>query len=302
MGLTREQLLRKLDVISDAPDLESITKKSLVEISRKEWQEPEKEATSFYASQFPGKENLCCNTRGLLYSLMNIPHLDPFPTKLSGQAAMGNAAEAFVINAWNKAGILIGGTQVYFEDEETWISGRTDAILDLSPEIKSVLPVDVKSKDHDVIQQMKIGAREYDPKHYLQVQCYIYLCRKFHDQLDTKLEPAKSGMLYYVSRQDPTFVKAFYFDADEEVIEKSVEILKNLKQNFLDGELPPVPEGHQWSKDLARFCPFKKECCKKDFKDGITKLCDSNSIEFAKTVRPSYDYEEKRRKVLERWS
>ncbi len=304
MGLTREQLFRALGIIKDV-DLEAITKKAMVQYETDAWREVgDHPITSFWCSQFPGEENLCCNTRGLLYNLMNIPQVDPIPPRLRGQAEMGNAVEAFVLRSWEKAGILLS-SQVKVEDEETWLSGAIDAVLDLRPQLNKLVPIDIKSKDHEVIKQMKLGMRSYDHKHYLQVQSYIYLWRKLQeiDGIDWEgLREVDSGMLYYVSRQDPTYVKEFYFNADDVLIEKSAAQLKELKNNFIAGTLPERPDGLKWSEPPARWCGFKKECCKKDFVAGITTLAESNGIEFAKHVKPSYDYEKTRRKVLGRWT
>jgi CRISPR/Cas system-associated exonuclease Cas4 (RecB family) len=306
MGLTREELYRQLSVISDGPvDIETITKKAMVEYENKFWREDlgNHPATSFWASNFPGTENKCCNTRGLLYTLMNIPHNEPIPPKLRGQSEMGNAVEKFVLDSWDRAGILLG-SQIKFKDEETWLTGAADAFLDLRPDYRKLIVVDIKSKDSEVIQAMRTGTRTYDPKHYLQLQSYFYLCDKLMDieGIEWELGKPVGGILYYVSRQDPTFVKEYYIDMDKKVIDELVEVLKELKNNFINGTLPPVPDGHKWSEPPARWCRFKKECCKKDWKEGTTELCESNGIEFAKFLRPGYNYEEIREKVLEKWS
>jgi len=309
MGLSRAELLKKLSVVKDGPiDLEKITKKAMVAYEDRHWREDLDNSphghpwfTSFHASAFPGEKNLCCNTRGQLYRMMDIPAIDPIPPRLRGQAEMGKAAEEFIINGWREDGILIEA-QAKFEDEDTWLTGSSDALLDLTHDYvfyDYVLPVDIKSKDHEVIKDMKLGKRSYEEKDYLQLQAYIYLQRKFHEG---SLKPAVGGVLYYVSRQDPTFVREFYIEMNEELINKSVEILKSLKKNFLNGVLPPIPEGHRWSEGLAKWCKYKKECCKKDHKDNVTELVESHSIEFAKFIRPSYDYEKTRREVLKRWN
>jgi hypothetical protein len=305
VSLTRGELFKALNVIKDGPiDLEKITKKAMVEYEDRHWREnlDDHPITSFWASQFPGEEDLCCNTRGLLYNLMNIPGVDPIPPRLRGQSEMGNAAERFVLNSWDKAGILLG-EQIKYEDEETWLTGASDALLDLRPKWNKVLPVDIKSKDHEVIKSMQIGARSYEQKDYLQLHAYFYLLDKLMalEGIEWELEPPTSGILYYVSRQDPTFTKEFYIEKNQEVIDKSVETLRKLKHYYLSGVLPQRDKSIKWSEPPGKWCKFKKECCKKDDKEKIIELSKSNGIEFAKFVRPSYDYETTRQKVLNRW-
>lgn len=261
MGISREQLFRTLNIIKDGVDLEAIVKKSMVEFENHKWQEiDDHTTTSFYASQFPGSEKSC--QRKMLYQLMNIPNVDPFPPKLRGQTEMGKAAEEFVVKPLISSGIVLSVNsekeQIKFEDPDTWLSGSTDLVLDLR-EVKynHVLPVDIKSKDHDVIQQMKIGARNYDEKHYQQVQAYIYFCRKFHVDMgwrDMGLLPAKAGMLYYVSRQDPTFVHQFYFKIDREVIDRALENSIHAKEMWQEDILPPRPEDWKWTEEPCKWC------------------------------------------------
>jgi hypothetical protein len=315
VGLTREQLYRTLNIINDGPDLEAVTKKAMVEFEQKKWIEGDNHiTTSFYASQFPGDDKAC--QRKMLYQLMNIPYVDPISPKLRGQTEMGNAAEYYIVHRLIAAGKTLSGSgpvhygekieQTKFEDPDTWLSGATDLILDLREEgYKSVLPVDIKSKDHEVIQNMRIGIRSYDEKHYQQVQAYIYFCRKFHEDMgwrDMGLLPAKGAIIYYVSRQDPTFVKQFYVDQDDAAIEKAVENMQQAKDAWLNGFLPERPKDWKWTEEPCKWCPFKREACKKDWKDGVKELDKSNGIEFAKHVNPSYDYEEIKLKIGKRWN
>ena len=309
MGLTREQLFRTLNVINDGPDLEAITKKAMVDYEQERWKNGEYHVqTSFYASQFPGDEKSC--QRKLLYGLMNIPNTDPMPPKLRGQTKMGNAAEEYIVSRLVAAKktlhiMLDEDLQNKFEDPDTWLSGATDLILDLREEgYNAILPVDIKSKDHEVIQHMRIGVRNYDEKHYYQVQAYIYMCRKFHNRFwkSEGLKPANAGILYYVSRQDPTFVKQFYFPYDPIAVDRAIATMKETKEAFLNDELPERPKEWKWTEEPCKWCPFKREACKKDWKAGVKKISESNGIEFAKHVNSSYDYDEIKLKVEERWN
>jgi hypothetical protein len=315
MGLSRRKLLLDLNIIKDGPDLESVTKKAMVDYELYKWRKGSNHVTtSFYASKFPGSEKSC--QRKMLYQLMNIPEVDPLSPKLRGMTEMGNAAEYYIVHRLVMAGKTVSGSgpihygekieQTKFEDPDTWLSGAVDLILDLRKEgYGNVLPVDIKSKDHNVIEQMRIGARGYDEKHFYQVQAYIYFCRKFHIDMGWDhmgLGMADSGMLYYVSRQDPTYVKQFFFPMDEESISRAVEAMKETKNKFFAGEIPERPKDWKWTEEPCKWCPFKREACKKDWKEGVTKLAESNGIEFAKHVNPSYDYDEIKLKVEDRWN
>jgi hypothetical protein len=313
--VSRRKLLLALNILKDGPDLEAITKKAMVDFELAEWKKDSDHiTTSFYASQFPGSEKSC--KRKMLYSLMNIPEVDPLSPKLRGMTHMGNAAEYLIVHRLMKAGKTLAVEppehfgdkieQTKFSDSETWLSGATDLILDLREEgYGNVLPVDIKSKDHSVIEQMNIGARGYDEKHFYQVQAYIYFCRKFHEDMGWDkigLGMADSGMLYYVSRQDPTYVKQFFFPMDEEAIARAVETMKETKDLFFSGDIPERDPSWKWTEEPCKWCPFKREACKKDWKDGVTRLSESNGIEFAKYVNPSYDYDEIKLKIEERWN
>src|SRR4029077_14369434 len=102
---------------------------------------------------------------------------------------------------------------------------------------KRLVPIDIKSKDHEVITDLRFGKREPDKKHILQLQCYFYLVDKLMEVegIEWELEKPTGGFLYYVSRQDPTYVKDVWVQRDDDLIDKSVETLKQLKNNFITG-------------------------------------------------------------------
>lgn len=308
MGLTREQLLIALGIVKEGVDLEAITKKAMFDYENEHWRKNLENAphgepwhTSFHASSFPGDEKSC--VRKLLYTMMDTPEVEPIPAKLRGQAEMGKAVEEFITHKWRYAGILLGD-QVKFTEDELMLTGSADAILNLAPQYNSVLPVDIKSKDHNVISEMQLGMRSYDKKHWEQLQAYIYFCKTNHKKLgwdELGLKPAKSGIIYYASRQDPTFVKQFYIRADEEFIERGIENLLIARDNYVDGSLPARPKDWKWSEEPCKWCPFKKFACKPDDKAGVEELEESNAIDYANHVRPGYDYEKTRQEVWKRW-
>lgn len=313
MSLTREQLFRATNVVHTGPQVEPVTKQAMVLFEDNYWKKYTRTGTSFYASRFPGTDKSC--GRKMLYSLMGVPEVTPMSPKLRGLTLQGKSAEYYLTHRWLAQGMMVGIKapdhfgdeipQIRLEDPDLWLSGAIDALLDMRPKWKHILPVEIKSKDQDVIKDMRNGNRSYDDYHFLQIQSYLYMCEKYHEKMGwDKLgfEPAIGGVIYYVSRQDPTFVREFYVPKDDEVINRAVENLKQFKQSYLEGKLPERPKEWKWSEEPCKWCPFKREACKKDWKEGITELAESNGIEFAKFVHPSYNYDKTRQGVLDRWT
>lgn len=313
MGLSREQLFRALHIVKDGPQIDGLTKRAMIAHETELWRSGgSRKTTSFFASQFPGEEKSC--DRRLLYTLMNIPEASETNIKLRGYAEMGNAAEYLILHRWGHAGMTVGGSvpleygqkfeQVRFEDAETWLSGAADAVLDIRPDYDAVLPVDVKSKNDNVIDEMRASIRSYDPKHYMQIQAYIYFCKLYHDDMgwsEMGLKPARGATIYYVSRQDPTKTVEYYFPYSEEVATAAVELLKQTKEAFIENRLPPRPKEWKWSEEPCKWCPFKKFACKPDNTGKVETLSQSHGIEFAKEIIEEYDYDEIREAVFERW-
>jgi len=152
---------------------------------------------------------------------------------------------------------------------------------------------------------MIAGERSYDEKHYIQVQAYIYLCRKYHVEMgwqDLGLKPAESGYIFYSSREDPRKTKEFYVEADYNLINDGIETLHEWKKNFLSGDLPERPKSWYWTIDPCKWCDFKKHVCKPDYKDKVTKIEDSHAMTFTKELRKNYDPEKIKERVLSRWN
>jgi len=273
---------------------------------------PTKYATSFWASNFP-IYNKSCN-RQALYNLMNIPRAKGMDMKGRSIVEMGKAAEYLIVHRWAKAGYTIGGSvplhyggdikQLALEDFNTWLSGNLDAVLDLRPRFNSVLPVDIKSKNDESIRKMRVGALSYNPKHYAQIQAYIYLCNLYHEEMGWAamgLEPANSASLFYVSRENPSFAFEYHLKANWPLINFAIERLKEWKQHFISDTLPPRDKSWQWSKDSCQYCEMKKFACKPDNKNDIQKLSDSNGVAFAESLL-EYSFSEIKEKVLSRWA
>lgn len=308
-----------MGVIKDYPELDKHTLRAYEELEEKIWRENLESSphgrpwfTSFHASAFPDKEKPCA--RKLLYTMMDIPNEKPISPFLRAVADIGQAVEHQIVYRWARAGLTLGIKvpenedekieQAKFKDSDLWLTGSMDAILDLRPEYDAVVPVDIKSKAHDVVLQMQNKERSFDRKHYLQVQAYLYFCNKYHKEMgweEMGLKPARGGFIYYASRQDPRTTAEFWVETDWYLIESSLEFLKSVKKNFQDGVLPERPKDWRWTEEPCKWCDFKKHACKPDYKNKTTELKNSEAITFAKSLRSAYSFEEVQKEVFERW-
>jgi len=304
MAITRKELFKALGAIQDGPVLiDSYTEKAYTDEEIRRWKEEPYQTTSFHCSSYPGSE-INCRCYGL-YKLLNIPEDKPISAKGIGVMEAGKAVEEQIVERWYKSGILLGGypEQIYVEDEDTWLTGKIDALLNLLPEYKYVLPVEIKTKKNNVIEYMRVGGQDYDEKHYNQLQSYIAWCRKNHETMGWDklgLLPAQGGIIYYVSREDPRNTHEFYVNLDEDLIKKAEEQLKLWQEAFLNDELPPRPKEWRWTLEPCKWNPYKRYC-KQDYKDGITKLSESAAVKFALEHDSSYNIEKVKERIKERW-
>lgn len=313
---SRREFMIKVGSLDPGPDLDAVTEQAYLLAEEKAHQSNLAKppgGRAFYASMFPGgvDEKRC--GRLALYSMIGAP--DPEPIKPAGRAVIevGKAVEKQIAWRWGRMGLLLGVSvpekeynymnQFGLSDPDTWLSGYMDAVLDLRPRWKYVLPVDIKSKSHERVREMREGERSYDPDHYKQVQAYLYLCRKFHKEMGWDklgLEPAKGAVIYYVSRDNPRFTKQFYVEYDEKFVKAAIGRLTAWKENFLNNELPERPKEWKWTQPPCQWCPLKKPC-KQDVREDITVLSDSNVVRLAEKIVPNYDIERVRKEVMKRW-
>lgn len=259
--------------------------------------------TSFHASSFPGDNPKACQ-RKALYSLMDIPSVKPVDR--AGRAVMeiGKAIEEQIVWRFHRAGILLTPPpqeiQLGFSDSRIWFTGSPDAVIRL-PSNKPH-PIEIKSKDHSVIEEMKRGERSYDENHRTQLLPYIagVVGAQQTKELWTDLEICTEGTILYVSRNRPNVTHEFRFRHDEEFMEAGYKQLAEWRKNFENGILPAREKSWKWTEQPCKWCPVKP-LCKLDYKEQITELENSNTIEHAKKVREKYDYEKTRNAVLDRW-
>ena len=314
--MNREEFLNEIKTIN-GPDLDAITEQAYLVQEEKAHVKNLKRppgGRAFYSSMFPGGVDAKRCARHALYEMMGVPSSEPIRPAGRAVIEMGKAAEKQIVYRWGQMGYLLGvqaaakesdwQPQLRLSDQDSWLSGFADAVLDIRPRWDWVLPVDVKSKSHQVVTEMRDGEREHDPDHYKQIQSYIYMCRKYHEYLGWDklgLKPAKGGMLYYVSRDNPRFTHSFYFPYDNEFVMAGIDRLTDWKRNFLDDELPERPKEWRWTQPPCQWCSFKK-VCKQDIREDVDKLSESNALKLAKELNPGYDPQKFREEVIKRWT
>lgn len=317
---TRTELFKKAGLINPGtgPDLDAVTEQAYLVQEEKEHAKGNARppgGRAFYASMFPGGEEEKRCARLALYNMVGAPN--PEPIKPAGRAVIesGKAVEKQIVWRWGQMGLLLGGidvpdkeykymNQLGFNDPDLWLSGYADAVLDLRPRWKYVLPVDIKSKSHEKITNMRSGELpRYEDDHYKQVQAYLYLCRKYHEYLGFDKEgllPAKGGIIYYVSRDNPRFTHTAYIEYDEPFVNAGIQRLTEWKEMFLTDTLPERPKEWRWTQPPCQWCPLKKHC-KQDIRDGVEKISESNAVKLAEKLIPNYDIEKVRKEVMKRW-
>lgn len=251
----------------------------------------EKWHTSFHASSFPGDDPKACG-RKAMYGLMNIP--SDKPVNMAGRLVMeaGKAIEESIVWRFSRAGLLITDSpeskhQKGYVVSEYWLTGSPDAVINL-PKKNRPHPIEIKSKDHEVVELMKRGKRSFDEAHRNQLLTYIGIPKY------------KDGTLLYVSRNRPSITHEFKFDYSENFMTQGFAKLGQWKENFLEEKLPERPKEWKWTESPCRFCPVKR-FCKQDVKEKVETLKESNAITHAKDVYNEYDYDKTRQEVLNRW-
>lgn len=267
---------------------------------------------SFHASQFPGDDPMACG-RQAMYRMMDLPKADPFNRRARTVMSAGKAVEYELVKTLHDAGILISAgpdeeIQTGFTYADAWLTGSVDCVIK-PPELNRPLPIEIKSKYQEVIEEMQLGIRKPDEGHIFQLKVQLALVRDAQEkgELWSDLDLVTHGYIYYLSRDKPFETAEFRVDYDKRFFELGVEQLKEWQQMFKDGVLPSEnpskrhPYGWRWSYPPCQWCDYKKTC-KLDFEHGTTELSESVGINRAKLVNPDYDYEAARKRVLDRWN
>lgn len=267
--------------------------------------------TSFHASQFPGDDPKACS-RQSLYRMMDFPG-DLFSRRSRVLMAQGKAIEEDLVQTFAEHGQLLSAppdapVQTGFTYPEAWLTGSVDCVIRSR---NRPLPIEIKTKDRETVEAMQAG-RGPDDGHVFQLKVQLALVRIFQDELWPGLDPVTHGFVYYVSRGDKkgeqqVLTAEFRVDLDQRFFEIGVERLKQWRSYFLEDVLPEEnpdkrhPMGWKWSYLPCQWCNFKKTC-KLDFQERVTTLSESRGIGRARLVRPEYDPDAARLRVLNRWN
>jgi CRISPR/Cas system-associated exonuclease Cas4 (RecB family) len=238
--------------------------------------------------------------------MVNVPEQEPFSRKSRYLMSIGKAVEYELVYAWHLAGILLSAPpddeyQTQFEFPEVWLTGSVDSIIEIDGR---PVPVEIKTKSAEHVEEMCVGKRGPDPNHVSQLKVQIALAA--HDNKWPEKKPITHGFLYYASRNDPTKTAEFRVDLDEHFFDAGIEKLRQWRAWFEEGVLPSInptkrhPMGWRWSYQPCSWCPFKKSC-QSDHKEGIDSLEESTAVYRAGRIREDYDFETARLKVLARW-
>lgn len=265
--------------------------------------------TSFHASQFPANKDFAC-PRKAVYQMANFQTESAPNRKLVGQGEMGKAIEVAVTEKWEQFGILLSPPptsefQLGAKDEESWLTCSFDSVI-LPPGTNRPVPVEVKSKALERVREMILGTKGPDEQHVAQLKVQLYFLAKHQEEWWPNLEPVEFGVIYYLSRDDPSVTKEFMVPLDKEWVEERIDILKLWKSNFLSKTIEQRQEkshplGWKWSEPPCKWCEMKRSVCKPDFKSGIVNLAESHGVERTRSVRGNYDFSETRQTVIDRW-
>jgi hypothetical protein len=126
------------------------------------------------------------------------------------------------------------------------------------------------------------------------------------------LESPTTGEVYYWSRSWPRKTKSFYYEHDPDFIAAGRQVLAETREHYIKDEIPPVPDHFKWSLGPCQSCSFKPFCREDAGVPGRlrrprpelirTKLTESAGVDFAKTVRPTYDPHATRQRVFDEWA
>jgi len=132
-----------------------------------------------------------------------------------------------------------------------------------------------------------------------------------------RLEPPTTGEIYYWSRSWPRGnprlgprTKSFFYEYDPAYMEAGREILREARTHFEAGTIPPRHPSMQWSVGPCQNCESKIYCRMDEGleprkrKPTMTRratLAESHGVEHALSVRPGYDLNVIRERVLSEW-
>lgn len=254
-------------------------------VAEHEWRSPERGTTSFHVTKFPGGARPCA--RKLTYDLMNFPAAEPMPPMVGATAIVGKAVEEHEVSMLEYAGRLLStpadaADQISVFDADHWISGRMDIVI-LPRFWNRPLLIEKKTKDSDVVDEMRALTRSYDEAHGHQVRVYVAILRELSRTIwpsavvckhtwriaepgvepvidamvckdhgihadsgcliEIDLQPLQSGVLSYSSRNRPNVRASWYFEHDEAWWQRGLEVIREAQEAYATDRIPPHPFG-----------------------------------------------------------
>lgn len=311
MSVNREEFYRALKTLDDQ-SVAGLIKQAYEQDAQVKWSNMLTESphgrpwnTSFHASSFPGDDNKSC-PRSSLYTLMGFPPVEPFSYNSLTIMDLGKDIEKRIVTRLYMMGILLSAppwedVQTGFVDEAVWLTGACDAIVEI-PGMNRPHVLEIKTKSDEHIQLLKKGLATYDDPHRSQLLTYVSMANAVSSKLWPDLDPVVDGTLLYASRSNPTNMIEFAFDIDHSFYESGKEKLSQWREMFSNDVLPERPSDWRWSEVPCKWCKYKKEICKPDMKDKITKLSESNGIKWAKEIYGDYNTDEVMNGVSGSWN
>lgn len=313
---------------------------------------------SFHGSQFPGNEPKACGRR-MIYTMMDAPRRPIGRWLQQVADAGKDIENRVVGKWYQAGYLVsappppFGKLQTTYEDAEHWLTSTVDAeVLPLRSD--EIVVTEIKSKfarDIDKMKRLVLGpvpsnvsqlktqiglSREAGPRNLL--RCHntgrlaikigvrnkkdIIVCPQHgHSRClkEVVIKPPSYGRIYYVSRDDPTDTKEFFYEYDPDFMAIGRSRLKSYKNYWLKGVLPQTdfsgkhPFGWNWTTadSPCRWCDFGtnvgNRTCQVDHKKSVESgkplpLVESDAINEAKLVRPDYSYDLVRSAVDRRWN
>lgn len=135
--------------------------------------------------------------------------------------------------------------------------------------------------------------------------------RGYDDKITFELEPPTTAEIYYWSRSWPRKTKSFYYTHDQQFMDDGLKVLAEVRDHYLNDTIPPRPDHFQWSVGPCGNCSFKP-FCKHDFglrgqqrkprpENVQTRLALSAGVDHTYSLRPRYDPDATRSRVLQEW-
>jgi len=147
-----------------------------------------------------------------------------------------------------------------------------EEIINEYPPIRGFIDLIMEYDGETVIGEIKTATQEVwdtrqaemksSPNHMLQLLTYM------------KLKNAKEGFFLYENKntQEVLIIPISMSDKNKAIIEDAFQWMREVWDNFKEGDLPKRPEGATKYKLPCTYCPVKKECWAKGSNPGTVEI------------------------------